>query len=110
MWLAVAVFLKVAALLFVFDNVNCLVASDFRYGGVYLSFGNIGRADGGVFAVVHEKHFVEDELVSHLESTRYFFNFNNISHGDFVLLAACLYDREFHSYHILQRFNKKSTP
>ena len=109
MRLAVTLFLEVAALLFVFYNINRFVAADFGDGGVYLRFGDIGRADSGVLAVIHEKHFVKDERVPHLERTGDFLNFKHISHGDFVLLAACLYDCKFHSPVILHKRLEKAS-
>ncbi len=96
MRLAVAVFLEVTALLFVFDDIDFRVAADFRKGGIHGGAGNVRGADSGIFSIVHKENFVKSNAVPDLVRTGDFLNPNNISHGDLVLLAACLYDRKFH--------------
>lgn len=95
--LAVAVSLQVSAFLFVLYHHHFVGAA-----GIFkcsLNFCSIDkwRADSCIFAIVYEKDFVENDCVAFFELISEFFNSNNVSDRDFVLLSACLYNCKFHT-------------
>ena len=60
------IFLEIAALLFVVDDVNFLGAADFGEGGRDFGAGNMRRADSRVGTVVHKQNLIEDDSVAFL--------------------------------------------
>lgn len=95
--LAVAVALVAGAvLLAIFDDEDRRSAADLGDRAGDLSLGDIGGADRGILAVIHEQDLVEDDLVALFVLARELLDGDDVPFRDRILLAACGDDCEFH--------------
>lgn len=94
--LAMAVFLVVARLLLVFDDFDSAIAADSINHSFDCGSGHVRSADSG-FSAFDEENFIKGNFVANLQIAFDFLYFDDIAGFHLVLLAACVYDCEFHS-------------
>lgn len=110
--LAVALADEVAAFWFVFDHQNFLGSANFHQFPFHFRSGDKRRADSCIFCIINQQNFIKDDFVTLFIFASNFFNFNRVSNGDLVLLAASLNNCKFHNLYILHDFflNARTAP
>lgn len=88
-----AVFLEIAALLFVFDDDEFGITADLSKGAGNFGSRDIRGADvSRVAAIVYQKHFIENYWAAFLQIPFYGLDFYSVAGCHFVLLAASFND------------------
>src|SRR5665213_1007064 len=109
--LSVSILLEISALLLVFDDVNCLVPTDFFKSGFYRTGCDKRSAYQRGCTAFYKENFIKGDCITNLSYFTFWplnlLNFKDIAFGDLVLFPSCLDDCKFHNGPIIHIFQQK---